>query len=69
MVCSFEMLSSFPDVYPIDYLLVIPDYAKMRYIARAPVNADLVNFVKRLKACFEYVMVNKCNCTTIDNII
>jgi len=32
---------------------VIPDYAKMRYIARAPVNADLVEFVKRLKACFE----------------
>lgn len=53
----FEMLLS-SDANHIDYLSVIPDYAKMRYIARAPVNADLVDFVKRLKACFEYVMVN-----------
>jgi len=32
---------------------VIPDYAKMRYIARAATNADLIEFVKRLKRCFE----------------
>ncbi|KAF8235649.1 amidohydrolase, partial [Tricholoma matsutake] len=32
---------------------VIPDYAKLRYIARANVIADLLDFVKRLRACFE----------------
>jgi metal-dependent amidase/aminoacylase/carboxypeptidase family protein len=55
----FEMLTLFPVINHIDYSSVIPDYAKMRYIARTPVNADLDDFVKRLKACFEYVMMIK----------
>ena len=32
---------------------VIPDYAKMRWIVRAPSYAELAELVKRVKACIE----------------
>lgn len=35
---------------------VIPDYANMRWIIRAPTHEELGPFCKRVKACFEYVL-------------
>lgn len=32
---------------------VIPDYAKMRWIVRAPSYAELADLVRRVKACIE----------------
>ena len=39
--------------------LVVPDYAKMRYIVRAPTWAELEALRERVKACFEYVLCDR----------
>jgi hypothetical protein len=52
-VLLFEISKLLSVINHTGHLSVIPDYAKMRYIARAPTNADLIEFVKRLKRCFE----------------
>ena len=38
-----------------DTVAVIPDYAKLRYIVRAPTWAELEVLRGRVRACFEYV--------------